>query len=94
MKDLTAMQQLKQKLQHVIDNEDLHAEYKLAYQNVIKDIDAQMLTVEREQIIDFCTQILIEDHKIEVGIVDELTKKIIRNSVESRYNELNQATSK
>ena len=56
MKQKTAMQELKEKLQIVVD--DLHncmvgtseSGYCLAMQNVIKDIDAQMLQFEREQI--------------------------------------------
>lgn len=56
----TAMQELKEKLQVVIDelNDNMpivdtqEYGYRLAMENVIKDIDAQMLEQEKQQIID------------------------------------------
>lgn len=58
MKQKTAMQQLKEKLQDVINDlsdakpgTDPYG-YRGAMQNVVKDIDAQMLELEKKQIIE------------------------------------------
>lgn len=58
MKTKTAMQELKEKLQVVVDelndalpNTDQYG-YRGAMENVIKDINAQMLAKESQQIVD------------------------------------------
>lgn len=58
MQQVTALTQLKEKLQVVVDSLEaaVHGTdqygYRAAMENVIKDIDAQMLEVEKQQIID------------------------------------------
>lgn len=48
----TALNELKEKLQDVIDHFECSVEYKEALNNVIIDIDAQMLEKEKQQIIE------------------------------------------
>jgi HEPN domain-containing protein len=55
----SAMMQLKEKLQLEIENitkcvnQDEHLKgYKTAFENIVKDIDAQMLEMEKQNIID------------------------------------------
>lgn len=55
----SAMMQLKEKLQLEIENitkcvnQDEHLKgYKTAFENIVKDIDAQMLEMDKQNIID------------------------------------------
>jgi hypothetical protein len=65
-KERTAMAQLKDKLQVVVDSlKDAVPEtdqygYRSAMENVIKDIDAQMLELERKQIVEAAKEECIE----------------------------------
>lgn len=49
--DKTAMQILKEKLIFVSKDTETPKDYALACENIIKDIDAQLLEIEKQQII-------------------------------------------
>jgi hypothetical protein len=58
----TAMTQLREKLQYVANSDDTQKEYALAVINVIKDIDAQMNKIEREQLCKMYVQGRNDNH--------------------------------
>jgi uncharacterized phage protein gp47/JayE len=58
----TAMAQLREKLQYVAISNDTPKEYALAVINVIKDIDAQMAEIEKEQLCKMYVQGRKDNH--------------------------------
>jgi len=84
----TAMQELKDKIQHAIEqlNDELN-EYKAGYKqcliNIQNDIDSQMLEMEKEQLNDACY-----DGYYQEGMYD--TKAYYDNKYKQQYKKNSQ----